>query len=86
MAECALNIGGVDTHSCYRRGQTVLHNGWKTFTWQHWVLQELFAATTVDAPLLSEMLMSKWKGDHDKQEKTPKFLRWLGAMAASSAF
>ena len=78
VAEYALNMGRVDQHNRYRQGTMALHKTWKTNTWQHRMLNELFALTAVDAFLISARYMPKWKDDEG--EENSKFFRWLHAL------
>ena len=81
IAKYANNMGSVDVHNRYRQGSMALHKIWKTTTWQTRIIGELFATVAVDAFLLSQAFMPKWKPNSDSDtEKDFKFFRWLGAL------
>ena len=82
VAEYALNMGKVDQHNRYRQGSMALHKTWKTNTWQHRMLNELFALTAVDAFMISSRFMPKWKAVEveENKEETSKLFKWLGAL------
>ena len=80
-ADYALNMGKVDLHNRYRQGEMALHKTWKTNTWQHRMLNELFALSVVDAFMISAKFMPKWRDDpalSNDGDDNSKFFRWLG--------
>ena len=81
VAEYAKNMGGVDMHNRFRQGYMALHKVWRTTTWQNRIVGEVLATCAVDAFLLSQKFMPKWKrGLETDSSDDSKFFRWLGAL------
>ena len=83
LEEYAVKMGSVDLHNRYRQGLLGLHKVIKTTTWQARIQNELFATCTIDAFLLSQYFLPKWKNQSYLDLDESKLFAWLGDLLAS---